>query len=42
MAYVAKGAADAYWTLRVRCWDVAAAFLIIIEAGGIVIDPSGS
>ena len=42
LAYVAMGAVDAYWTLRVHCWDIAAGIIIIKEAGGVILDPSGN
>jgi len=32
--YVAAGRLDGYWELKVYCWDVAAAVLIVREAGG--------
>lgn len=33
-AYVAAGRLDGYWELKVYCWDIAAAVLIVREAGG--------
>ncbi|XP_057670751.1 inositol monophosphatase 1 [Diorhabda carinulata] len=41
MAMVALGAADAYFEFGIHIWDIAAGELIIKEAGGVVIDPSG-
>jgi myo-inositol-1(or 4)-monophosphatase len=34
VAYVAAGRLDAYWELKIHCWDMAAAMLIAQEAGG--------
>jgi len=42
LVYVAEGAVDAYLEYGLHCWDVAAAGLIVIEAGGVLIDPSGA
>lgn len=42
MCYVARGSAEAYYEYGLHCWDMAAAALIVLEAGGVVIDPSGS
>jgi myo-inositol-1(or 4)-monophosphatase len=33
-AYVAAGRLDGYWELKVYCWDMAAAILLVQEAGG--------
>ena len=41
MCYVASGRFDAYWATRTRSWDVAAGWLIVEEAGGIVVGPAG-
>ncbi|XP_029446831.1 inositol monophosphatase 2 isoform X1 [Rhinatrema bivittatum] len=41
LCYVASGAADAYYQFGLHCWDLAAATVIIREAGGTVIDTSG-
>ncbi|GJQ79603.1 hypothetical protein Trydic_g16445 [Trypoxylus dichotomus] len=41
MAMVAMGGADAGFEYGIHIWDIAAGELIITEAGGIVIDPSG-
>jgi len=41
MAMVALGAADASYDYGVHAWDMAAADLIVREAGGVVIDPAG-
>lgn len=35
MCYVAAGFLDAYWEMNLHLWDVAAAELIVAEAGGI-------
>lgn len=42
MAYVAAGRFDAYWAFDNHVWDVAAAMLLITEAGGIVTNIDGS
>ena len=36
MCYVACGRLDAYWELSIHLWDIAAAALIVQEAGGII------
>jgi myo-inositol-1(or 4)-monophosphatase len=36
LAYVAKGALDAFWATHIRPWDVAAGVLLVREAGGVV------
>ena len=41
LSYVACGRYDGFWDLMLRPWDVAAGFLIIREAGGIVTTLSG-
>ncbi|XP_044257684.1 inositol monophosphatase 1 [Tribolium madens] len=41
MAMVALGAAEAYFEFGIHIWDIAAGELIITEAGGVVMDPSG-
>uniref|UniRef100_A0A2I3N103 Inositol-1-monophosphatase n=1 Tax=Papio anubis TaxID=9555 RepID=A0A2I3N103_PAPAN len=40
LCHLASGAADAYYQFGLHCWDLAAATVIIREAGGIVIDTS--
>ena len=42
ICYVAAGRADAFWELRLNAWDVAAAMLVVQEAGGTVTGPDGS
>jgi len=42
MCYVACGGADAYLEYGLHCWDVAASGLILQEAGGVNIDPTGA
>ncbi|KAI7861254.1 hypothetical protein BDF14DRAFT_1739427, partial [Spinellus fusiger] len=37
MCCVAKGAVDVYWEVGCWEWDVAAAIVIVTEAGGIVV-----
>ncbi|XP_040442191.1 inositol monophosphatase 2 isoform X1 [Falco naumanni] len=41
LCHLAAGAADAYYQFGLHCWDLAAATVIIREAGGTVIDTSG-
>ena len=31
-----------YYEYGLHCWDMAAAALIVTEAGGVVVDPTGS
>lgn len=38
LAYVAAGRLDGYWENTLKAWDVAAAIVIIREAGGIITD----
>ena len=41
VCYVACGRLDGFWELKLRTWDVAAAFLMVEEAGGKLSDFSG-
>ncbi|KAM3928245.1 inositol monophosphatase 2 [Leptodactylus fuscus] len=41
LCHIASGTADAYYQFGLHCWDLAAATVIIREAGGFVIDTSG-
>ncbi|KAJ6650884.1 hypothetical protein lerEdw1_002360, partial [Lerista edwardsae] len=41
MCLVATGGADAYYEMGIHCWDMAGAGIIIIEAGGVLLDVSG-
>src|SRR5205807_2459088 len=41
MAYVAAGRFDAYYHLSLQPWDLAAATLLVREAGGLVTDWDG-
>lgn len=41
MVMVAGGNADAYQEFGLHCWDMAAAKLIVEEAGGVVMDMNG-
>jgi myo-inositol-1(or 4)-monophosphatase len=41
LAYVAAGAADAFWETGLESWDVAAGLLLLEEAGGQVTDYRG-
>lgn len=36
LSYVACGRTDAYWATGLKCWDIAAGFLILKEAGGVL------
>ena len=38
---VASGSADIYYEFGIHVWDIAAAGLIVEEAGGVLLDPSG-
>ncbi|XP_042908804.1 inositol monophosphatase 1 [Parasteatoda tepidariorum] len=42
MCEVASGHADAYVEYSIHCWDMAAGKIIVEEAGGTVIDPTGA
>ncbi len=41
LCYIAAGRFDGYWATSTKIWDVAAGFLILREAGGIVTDLDG-
>lgn len=41
MCAVASGQVDAYWEFGIHAWDIAAADLIVREAGGVVMSPDG-
>jgi len=41
IAWVGAGAADCFFHFGIHCWDMAAGALIVSEAGGVVLDPSG-
>lgn len=41
LAYIAAGRIDGFWELRLQLWDIAAAALMIEEAGGVVTDLLG-
>jgi myo-inositol-1(or 4)-monophosphatase len=41
LCYVAAGRLDAYWTFDAKPWDVAAACVVIEQAGGLVTDADG-
>lgn len=41
LCYVACGRVDAYWEQGINAWDIAAAALIVEEAGGVVTTPEG-
>lgn len=42
MCLVASGAADAYYEMGIHCWDMAGAGVIVTEAGGVLMDVTGS
>jgi len=42
LAYVAAGRFDAYWGFDNHAWDVAAGFVLVAEAGGVVTRADGS
>jgi len=42
MCFVARGICDVYLEYGIHCWDMAAASLLVREAGGVVVDPTGS
>ena len=42
LCYVAAGRFDGFWEMKLKPWDVAAGFLIIQEAGGMVTDFKGN
>ncbi|XP_041978097.1 inositol monophosphatase 1 [Aricia agestis] len=41
MAMVALGGSDAYFEFGIHAWDIAAGDILVREAGGVCIDPSG-
>lgn len=41
MCMVANGGADSYFEFGIHVWDMAAASIIITEAGGVLLDPLG-
>lgn len=42
LAYVAAGRLDGYWENDIHAWDVAAGWLLVKEAGGVVSDLKGT
>ena len=42
LAYVAAGRFDGFWELKLHPWDIAAGWLLVEEAGGIVTDLGGN
>jgi myo-inositol-1(or 4)-monophosphatase len=38
---VATGRTDAYYEFGIKIWDICAGIILIREAGGVVVDPSG-
>ena len=41
LCYVAAGRVHAYWTLEAQPWDIAAAGVILSQAGGLITDAEG-
>jgi myo-inositol-1(or 4)-monophosphatase len=41
LSYLAAGRFDAYWATENKVWDVAAGFLLVREAGGVITDLAG-
>lgn len=41
MCLVASGQADAYYEYGVHCWDIAAGDILVREAGGVCMMPTG-
>lgn len=41
MCLVASGCVEAYYEIGIHCWDVAAAAVIVSEAGGVLMDVEG-
>ena len=41
MCFCAAGSIDAHFTVGIHIWDIAAGYLIVREAGGVVIDTGG-
>lgn len=42
ISMVAMGGADANYEFGIHAWDIAAGQLLVEEAGGVCIDPSGN
>ncbi|KAF8367298.1 ttx-7 [Pristionchus pacificus] len=42
MVYVAQGCCDGYVEYGIHSWDVAASAVIVAEAGGVLLDPTGA
>ena len=41
LCYLAAGRVDAYWARDTKIWDIAAGFLLVTEAGGVLTDYTG-
>ncbi|XP_071812764.1 inositol monophosphatase 1-like [Apostichopus japonicus] len=41
MCHIARGSAELYYEYGIHCWDMAAASIIVTEAGGVVMDTTG-
>jgi myo-inositol-1(or 4)-monophosphatase len=42
LAYLASGQLDAYWSINLKPWDIAAGMLLVKEAGGMIMDYRGN
>ncbi len=42
LAYVASGMVDGFWEFNLKPWDIAAGYLLVKEAGGLVCDFEGT
>ena len=41
MCLVAAGCADAHFSQGISVWDIAAGYLVVQEAGGVIVDTGG-
>jgi myo-inositol-1(or 4)-monophosphatase len=41
LAYVAAGMVDGFWEFNLKPWDIAAGYLMVKEAGGLICDFEG-
>uniref|UniRef100_H2PQN7 Inositol-1-monophosphatase n=1 Tax=Pongo abelii TaxID=9601 RepID=H2PQN7_PONAB len=41
MCIVASGGTEAFYEMRIHCWDIAGAAIIVTEAGGVLMDVTG-
>lgn len=42
LAYVAAGMVDGFWEFNLKAWDIAAGYLLVKEAGGLICDFEGT